>query len=887
MRKLLLILLFIVFVAQPCLGAIDPSIDNKHTYKNAYRWTGKPKDRLLDWAQAMEDAVDGTTGVPSLYFSGLTTVVGEALTTEGTLFYDTDTSNLKYYTSSWQTVASSTSSTLDEAYSAGQGITVDAGTVALTATDTANNIVLTVTQGDTGAVVGQIIVNAGTGAALSFDSNGAGGDVLGSDSSWNISKVGLATFGGGGVWSTCDVLFDATSASEDVQWDEDAQMMHFLDGAILGIGGAVNAAADMTFESDGTNVLVEVATEDDADLIFGSTEAFDFKICANTATDYVVFDSGAAALIATDYDMWLDDTSDVFFGTTKNIGFLLAWDSSKTMSLLAGAASDDFAFNLGKDQQGVDLGLFGTTASASALWDSTADAFWFNGADIALGDDDKILLGDTLGTGDFSISVDSSAKLLFLQVAADTGTIEYGIDGTGYDVTWFGEDASAYMKWEGNGANNNTLNIVGIDSSDTVLKLTGVNTTTDSDTMTIAHSGAGAGIDFALGSTDSVAIDVLCKAAQTTSSVILQGGTGAADWDGADNIGMLHLTHDSAVVDAGASQLVILQETATKNDAEGFLARFISTATAQASAFAVEIECPVTQPGLKLNTNLTIAGQGATDGVLFNLTSAGTAADAVQLVGVSNDVLQVTANATGTTGIHIVGVASTTVSLQKIIGDAGAGWIGNSNIGMLHLTNDGTAAQTSTTLLRVAQAGTNISGQKAICADFVDTSTSGGGTEYVVRISSTNNSGLYVDSGGIVVDDFVTATKGLQVGVGETMTTAAAEGATQQIDDGVTFANVTTTTGVNEFITLPNDPPIGTVVYVMNNVGANFEIRTLVAGNDSINNIDTSDAGTEYLCTSGGANNGDLVQFTYVTADRWIGVSYTYLGAVRAAVVPD
>ena len=736
MKRFLIMLLFIVLLAQPALGAFTRSIDNKRTYKNSYRWTGRSRDFILEWAQEVEDRVDGTTGLDFLY---LIPGDGPSAAKKGDIRF-TVGNNLQYYTASWQTVAASTSSTLDEAYSAGQSITVDAGTLALTAPDANSNIVLTITQEDTGSVVGQLIVNAGTGAALSFDSNSSGVDILGSDSSWNISKVGLATFGGGGVWSTGDVLFDASSAGEDVQWDDSAQAMHFLDGAILGIGGAVNASSDMTFESDGTNVLVEVSTEDAADLIFGSTNALDIKIHANTATDFVIFDGSAAALVTTDYDVWYDDTSDVFFGTTKNIGFLLAWDSSKTMSLQAGAASDDFIFNLGADQAGVDLGLYGTTASSSVLWDATADALWFNGADIALGqtdfilfgdtlgagdfslgasannvltltqvvdgtgavffsvdgegmdvtwygdtagsdmvwdedgrtngalvfdaadihmgdtdfiafgdgsdwtvdssaakkvkwtpntgdgtdsfdigattagadfqlwgantaaamilwdsdvdtllvdaadialgDDDKILLGNALGTGDFSISVDSSAKLLFLQVAADTGTIEYGIDGTGYDVTWFGEDASASMKWEGNGANNNTLNITGVDSSDTIFKLIGVNTTTDSDTMTISHGGDGDAIQVTTTEPAGVGARFIGDAAQTASIVVLDGATGA--WLGASNIGMLNLTSDGTLASVNASLLYIANTGVPQDDHLGSCIRIIDSGNANA-----------------------------------------------------------------------------------------------------------------------------------------------------------------------------------------------------------------------------------------------------------------------------------------------------------------
>ena len=50
------------------------------------------------------------------------------------------------------------------------------------------------------------------------------------------------------------MLFDDTY---DVAWDTDRDMFIFQDNAILGMGGAHDATADVTFKWDTSNLLIE------------------------------------------------------------------------------------------------------------------------------------------------------------------------------------------------------------------------------------------------------------------------------------------------------------------------------------------------------------------------------------------------------------------------------------------------------------------------------------------------------------------------------------------------------------------------------------------------------------------------------------------------------
>jgi predicted amino acid racemase len=429
---------------------------------------------------------------------------------------------------------------------------------------------------------------------------------------------------------------------------------------------------------------------------------------------------------------------------------------------------------------------------------------------------------------------------------------------------------------------NNELVISGADGSGTLLTVTHVGATGDADGIVVASSGAGDAIQVTCTDADSVAIRAITAASQTTSAVVIDGSTG--NWIGANDVGMLQMTTDTAGANAGTAMLLLTSSAQPVASAEGFMARFVDTGTARTDAYAVEIETTNTTPALMLNNQMTITGADSA-GILLDITGNDTTgnSDTVTINGDgTGDALQITADGTTSVGLNVVGATSQTTSLVKFDGATGT-WLGAASLGMVHITNDGTPAATSATLLRVNQSGTNISGQEGVCAAFLDTSTSGGGTEYAVHIDSTNNEGLYVDAGRVVIDESLTATLGYQCGIGETLTANSDNGAGSTVDDNVRVVNVTAVNAAaTDWILLPNDPPMGTEVVVLANAGSNFEIRTLTAGNDTINGIDTSDGAVEYLAT-----DTDVITFVYHLADGWIGHSLMADGDRRAKVVPD
>lgn len=104
------------------------------------------------------------------------------------------------------------------------------------------------------------------------------------------------------------------------------------------------------------------------------------------------------------------------------------------------------------------------------------------------------------------------------------------------------------------------------------------------------------------------------------------------------------------------------------------------------------------------------------------------------------------------------------------------------------------------------------------------------------------------------------------------------------IPEGCRMVNVEgVVNNADDFVILPNiaSVPLGFSITILCNAGSNFEIRTPATSGEKINNEDC-DGTKEYLAT-----DTDVIVLTKKSATNWIGVSYTNLGAVRTAVVPD
>lgn len=190
--------------------------------------------------------------------------------------------------------------------------------------------------------------------------------------------------------------------------------------------------------------------------------------------------------------------------------------------------------------------------------------------------------------------------------------------------------------------------------------------------------------------------------------------------------------------------------------------------------------------------------------------------------------LTITGGAAGSTGISYTCAASATGSGLLLDGSSGSSaWVGAANTGFLQISSDGTLASTSASLIRIAFSGTSASGGAGTCVRIVDTSTSGGGTEYAAYISSSNSEALHVDAGKVQFDEMIT------LGVDDTGADLKAFGATtgkymlwDESADQLQLTNSTAlviggSEGSNDGLTISFN---GTATIAMNAVTANDAI---------------------------------------------------------------
>ena len=97
------------------------------------------------------------------------------------------------------------------------------------------------------------------------------------------------------------------------------------------------------------------------------------------------------------------------------------------------------------------------------------------------------------------------------------------------------------------------------------------------------------------------------------------------DWDGATDVGMVHIKSDTALIHANATNLEVNHATAQPiTGAMGHLARFVSTGTAQTNAYGVYISCSTTQGALKVDAGHVTFDESLTIGTTLGVTGAAT-----------------------------------------------------------------------------------------------------------------------------------------------------------------------------------------------------------------------------------------------------------------------
>lgn len=248
----------------------------------------------------------------------------------------------------------------------------------------------------------------------------------------SITTIAGAYSTTGIVTHTVDVIFDG--GATDALWDDSEATFHLNDSTVLGFGNTgATPDVEISWDTDSFNILAQAV---DMPLEIGAVgTGFDITYFFETAGQF-----------RTDYDgdfINLTDDMEIRFGTgASSDGDIKISSNSASVLQIEQVVLDTGTIVIGVTDRDIPLKWWGETAGDFAQF--TGDALQLEDIDIALGDGTKILYGDTIGTGDFSVE-STSAVLTYLQVVSDTGEINYGVSDTDIPIKWFAETAADWV----------------------------------------------------------------------------------------------------------------------------------------------------------------------------------------------------------------------------------------------------------------------------------------------------------------------------------------------------------------------------------------------------------------------------------------------------------
>lgn len=245
------------------------------------------------------------------------------------------------------------------------------------------------------------------------------------------------------------------------------------------------------------------------------------------------------------HDLWLKDDLGVQFGSASSkagdvsVIFHDGAVATAGNGLLFDAVGADEQIQIGDASYSFDVWFVGETATTNKmLWDidggeNSVGELVFDNADIQLGDNDQIRLGDSQ---DFTIDY-NSADLLIVP-AADNDGIIFGASGTGVTITTYSTTANRYMKFDSN--RERLVFFSDASSNDPTIQLDDYLTICFGEGSSFGTTGTG---DAQLGF-DGTNLELLATAADTpfhiggtaagfdTTYYYKTAGTITFDWDG-------------------------------------------------------------------------------------------------------------------------------------------------------------------------------------------------------------------------------------------------------------------------------------------------------------------------------------------------------------------
>jgi hypothetical protein len=672
-------------------------------YNNRIEFAGtgdKAWDPVYLFINEVENSLDGTTGVTSILYTP-----GSAPSTpsEGMLYYDSATNMMTFYNGSvWAALDSSGGPSLDGAYNNGNAITVDGNPVALTVGATDNNSALTINHGEnTNNNDAMTIAHSGSGDAVQITIAEADGVAL--------RLIGAAS------QTTSLGVYDASTSN----WDgaDNIGMLHLqADDPFIHAGasmiGVHNSGQPITAAEGFLARFVSTGT--------ARTNAYAVEIEV-PATQPALLSNGIVAITG----------QDAAGAALLQINNTAASGDADAVTITSTGAGDGLQVTVG-EADGVAVRAIAAASQTTSLAVFDAATSNWDGADnvglVHLTTDDPFIHAGASALMVVDSSTPISAAEGFLARFVHSGTARTNSSAVEIEVPATQPALAA----------NGIVAISGQDNPGAALvQVTGIDTSGNSDTMTVDHSGSGNALYLDLNEADSQGLTVEPFTNSTVAALEVDGD--AHGWDGADDVGMVHLRNDDPGIHAGAALLLVDDSSQPITAAEGFLARFVATGTARTNATAVEIEVPATQPALAVNGIVALNGQDAAGAALLQISNVAASGDADGVTITSTgagDALQITVGEADGVAQRNIAAASQTTSLAVFEGST-SNWDGADNIGMVHINTDDPVVHTGASLLQVIQTGQPIAASEGHLARFVSSGTARTDA-YAVEIETTN-----------------------------------------------------------------------------------------------------------------------------------------------------
>jgi len=334
----------------------------------------------------------------------------------------------------------------------------------------------------------------------------------------------------GGTKDT-DVRFNGATAGTDATWDASADTWSFLDDTKCAFGDDDDLY--FQFAAAGTLSLLQGSSGVGSLLKGVDGKGIDETWYAETGSDYMKWDQDGASNLGA---LIFEDSVIQINGANVNHTIAISTDSLAFTA--TDAATAKVTFGTAGTTNSLDVDFLSKTSGDLVSFDAASKTWTFTDVSPVMPDGDTFLFGSASG-GDISLSYDGTGNTLdFAQITDGTGSVDF------IDMP---------------------VLLTGADSAGTLLTIAGIDTTGNTDTVLIDHSGDGYAINIDLNEATSDGINVEAFTNHTVPLIRLDGDT--AGFLGASNIGMLTIQNDieltsvnssALVIDVGATKLLLL-----------------------------------------------------------------------------------------------------------------------------------------------------------------------------------------------------------------------------------------------------------------------------------------------------------------------------------------